>query len=217
MTNSTAPSNQIAQRFKRNMGLFSRLTLTSHLALLLASTSLAAQTATKQPSSHLQQNAIVVNQAVIRQPTQAGQGAFATIAEIVQLLQNNPTTDWSKVDIAALQVHLVDMHQVTLQSKVTRQYSDNKVIFTIEGTGDTIASIQTMVSAHTGEIAATTPWHSNVQNITRGVVLQMTADNPAELQTLKALGFYGVMATGSHHQAHHFLLAKGTSAHAEHN
>ena len=217
MTNLTAPSIQNSQLLKRNTNLYSRNTLIAHLALLLASSSIAAQTAAEQHSSHLQKNTLVVNQSVVRQPTEAGQGAFATIAEIVQLLQNDPTTDWSKVDIAALQTHLVNMHQVTLQSTVTRQYSDNKVVFTIEGSGDTIASIQTMVLAHTAEIAATTPWHSNVQNISSGVLLQMTADNPAELQKLKALGFYGVMATGSHHQAHHLLLAKGTSAHAEHN
>ena len=159
----------------------------------------------------------MASQYALRQPTEVGQAAFAAISEIVQLLQNDPTTDWSKVDISALQAHLLDMQQVTLQTKVSSQYTANQVIFTVQGSGATVASIQSMVSAHSREIATTTPWQSKVQNIASGVVLQMTADDAAQLQKLKALGFYGVMATGAHHQAHHFLLAKGTSAHTGDN
>ncbi len=42
-------------------------------------------------------------------PKEPGQGAFATIAEIVALLTSDPKTDWSKVDIAGLREHLIDM------------------------------------------------------------------------------------------------------------
>lgn len=37
-----------------------------------------------------------------KRPTRAGQEAFATIAEIVRLLDADSTTDWSKVDLEAL-------------------------------------------------------------------------------------------------------------------
>ena len=49
-------------------------------------------------------------------PTEAGQGAFAAIAEVVLLLQADPETDWSKVDIGALREHLVDMNELTLNA-----------------------------------------------------------------------------------------------------
>lgn len=40
-------------------------------------------------------------------PAEPGQGTFAAIAEIVALLQSDPTTDWATVDIEALRQHLI--------------------------------------------------------------------------------------------------------------
>ena len=51
-------------------------------------------------------------------PTQPGQGAFAAIQEIVDILEADPRTDWSKVDIGALRQHLEDMDNVTLHAQV---------------------------------------------------------------------------------------------------
>src|SRR5579859_2920628 len=51
-------------------------------------------------------------------PKQPGQGAFAAIQEIVEILEADPHTDWSKVDINALQQHLIDMDNVTLHARV---------------------------------------------------------------------------------------------------
>jgi hypothetical protein len=48
-----------------------------------------------------------------QQPTLAGQDAFGAIQEIVQILQSDPKTDWSKVNISALRQHLIDMNEVT--------------------------------------------------------------------------------------------------------
>ena len=39
------------------------------------------------------------------QPTMPGQAAFGTIQEVVQILEADPTTDWAKVNIAALRQH----------------------------------------------------------------------------------------------------------------
>ena len=43
------------------------------------------------------------------QPTMPGQDAFGAIQETVSLLEADPATDWSKVNIAALREHLIDM------------------------------------------------------------------------------------------------------------
>jgi hypothetical protein len=42
-------------------------------------------------------------------PTQPGQSAFAAIQEIVAMLEADPKTDWSRVNIEALRQHLIDM------------------------------------------------------------------------------------------------------------
>lgn len=42
--------------------------------------------------------------------TKAGNDIFGTIQEVVQKLHDDPDTDWEKVDIEALRLHLLDMH-----------------------------------------------------------------------------------------------------------
>ena len=44
-----------------------------------------------------------------------GQEAFGTIQEIVRILESDPATDWSKVNIGALREHLIDMDEVTMR------------------------------------------------------------------------------------------------------
>ena len=51
-------------------------------------------------------------------PTQPGQDAFGAIQEIVRILEADPATDWSKVDLEALREHLIDMNEVTLHAAV---------------------------------------------------------------------------------------------------
>ena len=55
------------------------------------------------------------------QPTLPGQDAFGAIQEVVQILESDPTTDWSKVNIAALREHLIDMNEVTLHAAATER------------------------------------------------------------------------------------------------
>jgi hypothetical protein len=45
-----------------------------------------------------------------RGPTLPGQDAFGAIQEIVRMLEADPKTDWSKVDLETLRQHLIDMN-----------------------------------------------------------------------------------------------------------
>ena len=70
-----------------------------------------------------------------RFPPQAGQSAFAAIQEIVQILEADPKTDWSKVDIEALRRHLIDMNNVTLYADVRSEPVEGGMRFTVTGAG----------------------------------------------------------------------------------
>jgi hypothetical protein len=142
-------------------------------------------------------------------PVEPGQGAFAAIAEIVALLSADPATDWSRVDIDALRNHLVDMDQVTLNSEVAVTETDDTIVFTATGSGRTVASIQAMVPAHAAELTRTGTWEAVGEPVENGATLTIKVTDPQERQKLKALGFYGVMATGAHHQQHHLMMATG--------
>ena len=51
-------------------------------------------------------------------PAMPGQDAFGALAEVVRLLDADPETDWSKVDLERLRQHLIDMNEVVLRSEV---------------------------------------------------------------------------------------------------
>ena len=148
-------------------------------------------------------------------PTEPGQGAFATIAEIVVLLKNDPATDWNKVDINALREHLVDMDEVTLRSNAQTQIYDDRIVFNVSGVGRSQSAIQAMVPAHAGVLERVLGWNVSGELNDNGATLTIFSQDSNQLKFLKALGFYGVMATGAHHQPHHLAMAKGDmSVHA---
>jgi hypothetical protein len=145
-------------------------------------------------------------------PTMPGQEAFGTIQEIVRILEADPTTDWSKVDIAALREHLIDMDDVTMRADARERALGNGVEITITGQGRTLDAIKRMVPAHAHELVAL-GWDAKTQDLPNGVKLVVTASDPREVVKLKGLGFMGIMVQGGHHQAHHLMMARGSFAH----
>lgn len=145
-------------------------------------------------------------------PTMSGQEVFGTIQEIVRILEADPATDWSKVNIAALREHLIDMDEVTMRAAATERALDNGIEFTITGQGRTLDAIKRMVPAHTHELA-TLGWQARTEDLPNGVKLVVGTTDPRLLVKLKALGFMGIMVQGAHHQPHHLMMAKGELTH----
>ena len=137
-----------------------------------------------------------------------GQDAFGTIQEIVQILEADPATDWSKVNIGALREHLIDMHEVTLRARAAERMLDNGIEVTVTGDGRTRDAIKRMVPAHMRELSSN-GWRATAEELTEGVKVTVTADDAAQRVKLKALGFMGLMVQGGHHQPHHLMMAKG--------
>jgi hypothetical protein len=82
-----------------------KLILSGLVGLLGASVAWAQGATTHDQAGH---SAMHATSHAAPQPTEPGQGAFAAIAEIIALLEADPNTDWSKVDITALREHLVE-------------------------------------------------------------------------------------------------------------
>ncbi len=145
-------------------------------------------------------------------PTLSGQDAFGAIQEIVQILQADPSTDWSKVNIEALRQHLIDMNEVTLHAVATQRDLDNGIEIKVTGEGRTLEAIKRMVPAHVDELREI-GWHAKSDDLPNGVTLTIVASESQPLTKLKALGFIGIMVQGSHHQQHHLMMAMGQSIH----
>jgi hypothetical protein len=144
-------------------------------------------------------------------PTLPGQDAFGAIQEIVQILEADPKTDWSKVNLEALRQHLIDMNEVTLKADVVTRPIKDGIQSEVTGTGRTIAAIQRMVPAHAHEIEQTrlNGWSAKSEPLSNGVLLTVTSADPTQVEHLHGLGFIGVMVSGHHHQPHHLAMARG--------
>ena len=147
-------------------------------------------------------------------PHQGGQGAFAAIQEIVTMLQADPHTDWSKVNIEALRQHLIDMDNVTLRASATSEDITGGVRFLVTGEGPVVGSIRRMLTAHAQTMNGVGGWNYAAAEIPNGASLTVAVTNPADIVKVKALGFIGVLADGSHHQAHHLMIALGQDPHS---
>jgi len=148
---------------------------------------------------------------VTGQPTMSGQDAFGAIQEVVQILDADPTTDWSKVNIAALREHLIDMNEVTLHAAASERALDDGVEIAVTGEGRTLEAIKRMVPAHVHELGEM-GWNARTEELPNGVKLVVISADASQRAKLKALGFMGIMVQGAHHQRHHLMMAKGEFA-----
>ena len=146
-------------------------------------------------------------------PIQPGQGAFAAIQEIVSMLDADSTTDWSKVNIARLRRHLVDMNNVTLHAQAAANPMENGVRFTVTGAGPVRESIRRMITAHAKTMSGANGMTIVAEDHPEGAVMTVTLGDPPDLPKLKALGFFGIMTLGMHHQEHHLMIAAGRAPH----
>lgn len=144
--------------------------------------------------------------------TMPGQDAFGAIQEIVRILDADPKTDWSKVNIEALRQHLIDMNEVTLHAIAVQRDIDSGIEITVTGEGRTADAIKRMVPAHTNELREI-GWNARTEDLPNGIKLTVMASEAQPLTKLKALGFMGIMVQGSHHQQHHLMMALGQFTH----
>jgi hypothetical protein len=145
-------------------------------------------------------------------PAMPGQDAFGATQEIVGILLADPATDWSKVSLDALRVHLIDMNEVALRADAAVERIDGGIRVAVTGTGRTLAAIQRVLPEHAREMNGGNGWVEQAESRPDGMTLTVTAADPKQVAIIRGLGFIGVMASGSHHQVHHLMMAKGEMA-----
>jgi hypothetical protein len=130
----------------------------------------------------------------------------------VAILEADPRTDWSKVNIDALRLHLIDMNNVTLGAEVKNEQIEGGMRFSVTGAGAVTDSIRRMVEAHAKTMNGADGWTFKADKIDDGATLTVLV--PAkDMDKLRGLGFFGVMTHGMHHQEHHLMIARGGPPH----
>ena len=179
------------------------------LILPLAAAGLAAPALGEGMQGH-DQNHQAMHGAAAAVPTEAGQGAFAAIQEIVAILEADPATDWSRIDLGALRQHLADMNALVVSAKVTEREVADGFEATISGAGRGGEAARRMVLAHAVELAKIKGWEVTATAPAGGdIVLRVTSLDPRLQPRIRGLGFFGMMVSGAHHQPHHLAIARG--------
>lgn len=145
--------------------------------------------------------------------TEPGQGAFASLPEVVQLLEADPKTDWATVNLSGLRDHLVDMDRLVTGSRVVDVVLANGLKMTATGVGRTVATLQRMVPAHAHQLAKDERWVAVAETVDARAILTVTSADPEVAARIKGLGFFGLMASQDHHREHHLLMARGDDVH----
>jgi hypothetical protein len=144
--------------------------------------------------------------------TQPGQDAFAAMAEVVRVLELDPGTDWSKVDLERLRQHLIDMNEVVLHAAVAATPVPGGLTMDVTGSGRTAQSIRAMLVPHAMELDRMSAWSAKTEQLGDGVRLTVIARDPSDASTvarIRGLGFAGLLVQGGHHGPHHLAMAKG--------
>lgn len=178
--------------------------------LVLIGTLVTTGTVSAQHSNHQDHGSMP---ATMLMPTEPGDSSFAAIAEIVQLLSQNSDTDWERVDIDALRLHLVDMTQLVLGATVDAEVVPNGLRMTVSLSGRPGEAASRMVPAHSPVLAGETGWLSDIVSNSETIIWTVTGPEARDAAQIRGLGFFGLMATGDHHREHHIAIAQGRSMH----
>ncbi len=121
------------------------------------------------------------------------ESAFAAIQEIVALLEADPKTDWSKVNIEAMRQHLIDMDNVTLRASVQVEPLTDGRKFMVSGEGPVVSSIQRMLAGHAATMNGKDGWSFTATANANGAELIVKPPISDDLAKLDGLGFIGLM------------------------
>ena len=131
------------------------------------------------------------------------------------MLEADPNTVWSKVNIEVLRQHLIDMDDVVMHAAARQRNVPGGMEAVVTGTGRTAGAITRMLTGHTMMLDKSPDYHATTASVPGGLRFTVTAKNPSDSVTvarIRGLGFAGLLTDGDHHAAHHMALAKGAAS-----
>ena len=169
-----------------------------------------------QQSMHHQHHMMQNNSSSL---TESGNDIFSTIQEVIDKLENNPDTDWSKVNIEALRQHLLDMNDMAMNVEVINQKSlENGLEVTIQSlTPRAEKTLAKVFRVHPIHLKRETSWTMQVVQNKNQFIITTTTEDRNQVKKIIALNYIGLMAYGNHHQPHHWGISTGQSPHGKHH
>lgn len=142
-----------------------------------------------------------------------GNDIFGTIQEVVQKLEADPDTDWTKVDLEALRQHLLDMKAFTEEVKVIleKPIAHGVEILVKPETKRASTALEHVMHMHPMMLKKEKGWEMNAKKEGDHWKISCTTSKEEEVEKIRGLGYIGLLAEGAHHQLHHWMLATGNA------
>ena len=151
--------------------------------------------------------------------TQAGNDIFATIQEVIVKLDNNPDTDWHKVNIEALRQHLLDMNDMAINVEVVnKKFLKNGLEVVVQAlTTRAETTLERVFKAHPYHLGRETGWDMQVVRKGKQFIVTTITEKTEDVAKIVALSYIGLMAYGNHHQPHHWAISTKQNPHNQHH
>jgi len=151
--------------------------------------------------------------------TQAGNDIFATIQEVIVKLDNNPDTDWHKVNIEALRQHLLDMNDMAIHVEVINQkvLKNGLEVVVRPLTIRAETTLERVFKAHPYHLGRGTGWDMQVVRKGKQFIVTTITEKTEDVAKIVALSYIGLMAYGNHHQPHHWAISTKQNPHNQHH
>ncbi len=123
--------------------------------------------------------------------TMPGNEIFGTIQEVVQKLEADPKTDWSKVDLEALRQHLLDMKAFTEEVDVIskRPITNGVKIEVRPQTKRAVIALKHLFSMHPAMLKMEKGWDMEATQNGDQWTITCTTRESAEVEKIRALGY----------------------------
>jgi len=143
--------------------------------------------------------------------TEPGNDIFGTIQEVVKKLEANPNTDWSKVNLEALRQHLLDMKAFTEDvAIISKEPTANGTKIEVHPTTARAAeALKRLFRIHPAMLKKEKGWNMVAKQNGSNWTITCTTNDKSDVDKIRALGYIGLLAEGSHHQLHHWMIATG--------
>ncbi len=141
----------------------------------------------------------------------SGNEIFGAIQEVIDKLEADPSTDWSKVDLESLRQHLLDMKAFTEEVTVVSQnpYENGIEIKVQPETQRAANSLKKVFKMHPAMLKKEKGWDMTTKEEDDKWIIIVTTPKANEVEKIRALGYIGILAEGAHHQLHHWMIATG--------
>lgn len=137
--------------------------------------------------------------------------ALGAVQQTVGLLLADPATDWSEVRVARLRQRLVDLNEIMMYAEAEEREAPGGLDAVVGGSGRTLAALRRVVPEHARRMDGFRGWRVTLEDAGDALKLTLRSDDESEARIVRALGFFGFLASGVHRPQNHLALVRGRS------